>query len=74
MAAADDDRVVPSHSYKFAAALQAAQACARPVLLHVARGVSHNGGAGDAEVAQTADMLAFAANVVGLHPPLTWRR
>lgn len=74
MAAADDDRVVPSHSYKFAAALQAAQACGRRILLHVARGASHMGGAGGAELAQTADMLAFAANIVGLHPPSMWRR
>lgn len=74
MAAADDDRVVPSHSYKFAAALQTAQGCTRPVLLHVARGVSHMGGVGGAELAQMADMLAFAANIVGLHAPSTWRR
>jgi prolyl oligopeptidase len=73
MAAADDDRVVPSHSYKFAAALQAAQACARPILLHVSRGTSHMGGARSAELAQTADMLAFAANFVGLRIPATWR-
>ena len=30
-----DDRVVPWHSYKFAAALQAAQACANPILIRV---------------------------------------
>ncbi len=36
-----DDRVVPSHSYKFAAALQAAQGCDRPVLLRVETQGSH---------------------------------
>jgi len=36
-----DDRVVPSHSYKFAAALQAAQACDRPTLIRVETQTSH---------------------------------
>ena len=30
-----DDRVVPAHSFKFAAALQAAQSCANPTLIRV---------------------------------------
>ena len=30
-----DDRVVPSHSFKYAAALQAAQGCDKPVLIRV---------------------------------------
>ena len=36
-----DDRVVPSHSFKFAAALQAAQSCANPVLIRVEVSGSH---------------------------------
>lgn len=36
-----DDRVVPSHSYKLAAALQAAVSPKTPVLLHVAHGTGH---------------------------------
>ena len=39
-----DDRVVPWHSYKFAAALQAAQSCANPVLLRVETRAGHNAG------------------------------
>ena len=30
-----DDRVVPSHSFKYAAAMQAAQGCANPILIRV---------------------------------------
>ncbi|MGH9114439.1 MAG: prolyl oligopeptidase family serine peptidase [Acidimicrobiales bacterium] len=36
-----DDRVVPGHSFKFAAALQAAQHCDSPVLLRVATSAGH---------------------------------
>src|SRR6185295_3206741 len=36
-----DDRVVPSHSYKFTATLQAAQGCGKPVLLRVETQGSH---------------------------------
>src|SRR5207249_7693915 len=36
-----DDRVVPSHSFKFAATLQAAQGCARPTLIRVEAAGSH---------------------------------
>ena len=39
-----DDRVVPWHSYKFAAALQAAQSCDHPVLLAVETRVGHGAG------------------------------
>lgn len=37
-----DDRVTPSHSYKFASALQEHQACDRPVFLHAAENQGHN--------------------------------
>ncbi|HEU4928433.1 MAG TPA: prolyl oligopeptidase family serine peptidase, partial [Candidatus Krumholzibacteria bacterium] len=43
-----DFTVVPSHSYKFAAALQADQSCERPVLLHVSRDASHGYASRDA--------------------------
>jgi prolyl oligopeptidase len=39
-----DDRVVPWHSYKFTAALQAAQSCANPVLLRVETRAGHGAG------------------------------
>jgi prolyl oligopeptidase len=42
--AESDDRVVPWHSYKFTAALQAAQSCANPVLLRVETRAGHGAG------------------------------
>ncbi len=39
-----DDRVVPGHSFKFAAALQAAQSCDRPILLRVQGNTGHGHG------------------------------
>jgi prolyl oligopeptidase len=59
LAADHDDRVVPSHSYKFAAALQAAQACANPILLRVATDASHSYASRAAQIAEHADIWAF---------------
>jgi prolyl oligopeptidase len=39
-----DDRVVPSHSFKFTATLQAAQSCANPILLRVQTRAGHGRG------------------------------
>ncbi len=54
-----DDRVVPSHSFKFAAALQAAQRCDRPVLIRVETQGSHGYRPTDKLIEETADVLAF---------------
>ena len=56
-----DDRVVPSHSYKFTAALQAAQGCERPVLIRVETQGSHGYRPTDRLIAERADQWAFAA-------------
>ena len=61
-----DDRVVPSHSYKFAAALQAAQVCDRPILLRVTSDASHSYASGPAAIAEQSDMLAFIAARLGM--------
>jgi prolyl oligopeptidase len=55
-----DDRVVPSHSFKFVAALQAAQACDRPVLIRVEVRGSHGYRPTDRLIAEKADQWAFA--------------
>lgn len=56
-----DDRVVPSHSFKFAATLQAAQGCDRPVLIRVEVQGSHGYRPTDKLIAERADLWAFAA-------------
>jgi prolyl oligopeptidase len=64
-----DDRVVPSHSYKFAAALQHDQGCANPVLLRVETKTSHGYMPTDKRIAQTADIWAFQAYNLGITNP-----
>jgi prolyl oligopeptidase len=61
-----DDRVVPSHSFKFAAALQSAQGCRRPVLIRVEVDSSHGYRPTDKLIAERADQWAFAAEHMGL--------
>jgi prolyl oligopeptidase len=62
-----DDRVVPLHSYKFAAALQHAQAGAAPVLLRVDTSAGHGAGKPVGKlVEERADVLAFHAHHLGL--------
>ena len=56
-----DDRVVPSHSFKFTAALQQAQGCDRPVLIRVEVHGSHGYRPTDRLIAERADQWAFAA-------------
>jgi len=66
-AADHDDRVVPWHSYKFAATLQHDQACDRPVLLRIETRVGHGAGTPTALlIEKLADRYAFAAWALGL--------
>ncbi|CAN5290986.1 prolyl oligopeptidase family serine peptidase [soil metagenome] len=57
----NDDRVVPSHSYKFAAALQTAQTCKRPILLRVAPAASHGYASREEHLTESTDKLLFLA-------------
>ncbi|HXS63018.1 MAG TPA: prolyl oligopeptidase family serine peptidase [Streptosporangiaceae bacterium] len=55
-----DDRVVPGHSFKFAAALQAAQGGSAPVLIRVETAAGHGAGKPVAKVVtESTDILAF---------------
>jgi prolyl oligopeptidase len=61
-----DDRVVPSHSFKFTAAMQAARACGKPILIRIETQGSHGYRPTDKQIAERADQWAFAAAQMGL--------
>jgi prolyl oligopeptidase len=62
-----DTRVMPAHSFKFAAALQAAQAGAAPVLLDVELNSGHGGSETVSRaITINADMYAFLARSLGM--------
>jgi len=48
-----DDRVVPAHSFKFAATLQEAQACAHPALIRIETRSGH----GSSNVTKAINLL-----------------
>ena len=57
-----DDRVVPSHSFKFAARLQEAQRGSSPVLIRVGTRAGHGSGKPTSmQIEEAADRLAFLA-------------
>jgi len=62
-----DDRVVPAHSFKYVATLQACDLGARPHLLRVETRAGHGAGKPtDKAIQETADMWAFAAHWTGM--------
>ena len=65
-----DDRVVPGHSFKYAAALQAADPHGKPHLIRIETRAGHGAGKPtDKVVAEGADTLAFLAQWTGLAMP-----
>lgn len=61
-----DDRVVPAHSYKFAAALQHAQAGPAPVLIRIETRAGHGAGIPtDKRIDELADCWAFVLAALG---------
>ena len=65
-----DDRVVPGHSFKYAAALQAAQAGTKPHLIRIETRAGHGSGKPtDKVVAENSDIMAFFAQWTGLKLP-----
>ena len=66
-----DDRVVPSHSFKFAAALQAAHAGPNPVLIRIETSAGHGAGKPISKIVEEqADMWAFLVATLGVKPDL----
>jgi len=62
-----DDRVVPAHSHKFTATLQAAQAGAAPVLTRIETNAGHGAGKPTAKaIAERADVFAFLVKNLGM--------
>lgn len=62
-----DDRVVPGHSFKYAAALQAADIGDKPHLIRIETRAGHGAGKPtDKIIEEYADMWAFAARWTGL--------
>ena len=64
-----DDRVVPAHSFKFAAELQAKQSCDNPVLIRIETKAGHGAGKATSQVIdEYADLWSFAFFNMGATP------
>ncbi len=64
-----DDRVVPAHSHKFTATLQAAQGGPAPILTRIETSAGHGAGKPtDKAIAERADVLAFLVKNLGMTP------
>ena len=62
-----DDRVVPAHSFKFAAELQAKQAGANPVLIRIETNAGHGAGKPVSKtIEEAADLQAFTLYNMGV--------
>ena len=62
-----DDRVVPAHSFKFAAALQAAQSCHNPTLIRIETKAGHGAGKPTAKIIEeAADQYAFLVKILNV--------
>ncbi len=64
-----DDRVVPGHSFKFAAALQAAQAGESPTLIRIETRAGHGAGKPTSKVIdEVTDQWSFLVKNLGMNP------
>ena len=64
-----DDRVVPGHSFKFAAALQYAQSGDEPVMIRINRRAGHGAGKPTAmRIAESADVMSFVVDALDFEP------
>ncbi|HEY5491797.1 MAG TPA: prolyl oligopeptidase family serine peptidase, partial [Gemmatimonadaceae bacterium] len=65
-----DDRVVPAHSFKYAAALQAAQGGDNPILIRIDTKSGHGASNTTKAIEQTADLYSFVFQNLGVTPRL----
>jgi prolyl oligopeptidase len=66
-----DDRVVPGHTFKFIATMQAAQSCANPVLVRIETKAGHGAGTPTTkQIDQAADRFAFLVRELHMKPAL----
>jgi prolyl oligopeptidase len=62
-----DDRVVPAHSFKFAAAIQATQTGDQPVLIRIDTRAGHGAGKSTSQrIEEAADVTAFLVKNLGM--------
>ncbi|MDQ6717276.1 MAG: prolyl oligopeptidase family serine peptidase [Gemmatimonadota bacterium] len=62
-----DDRVVPAHTFKFIATLQAAQGCANPVLVRIGTSAGHGAGKPTSKrIDEAADRFSFLVKTLGI--------
>lgn len=63
-----DDRVVPGHTFKFIATLQAAQSCPNPVLVRIGTSAGHGAGKPTSKrIDEAADRFAFLVRTLGIN-------
>ena len=65
-----DDRVVPAHNFKYAAALQAAQGGDNPILIRIDTKSGHGASSTTKQLEQSTDIFAFLMNNLGVTPKL----
>ncbi|MDI6845031.1 MAG: prolyl oligopeptidase family serine peptidase [Candidatus Saccharicenans sp.] len=63
-----DDRVVPAHSFKFAATLQEKQACNRPILIRIETRSGHGSSNITKAIDELTDRYAFMFYQMGVKP------
>jgi len=66
-----DDRVVPGHTFKFIATMQAAQGCANPILVRIETKAGHGAGKPTTkQIDEAADRFAFLVRELHMRPTL----